>query len=193
MGGLIGATEILFAGSQLKITASIGASTLGPQKFEDAQEMFRVADEFLYRAKNEGRNKFIHSCVRDLTGRLKTALARRLDKARTKERERFTSRQSEISRLLSEESLAKLEREIELIEQELRQGVLFDRDARIEAIRRSKKEREEELIRRRTHLKELAEQLTFERKRVIDEVLPRRYALRGEAQCFPVAVEIWLP
>jgi len=40
---------------------------------------------------------------------------------------------------------------------------------------------------------ELREQLERERTRVLQHLLPRRYEMRGEAQVFPVAVEIRLP
>ncbi len=39
----------------------------------------------------------------------------------------------------------------------------------------------------------LRDQLAAERTRVVDHLLPLRHALRGDAQVFPVAVEIRLP
>ena len=91
------------------------------------------------------------------------------------------------------QSIAKLEREIADIEQELRQGRLFDLAGRLEKLRRSREELQEELRRRTTHLTELREQLDRERTRVLDNLLPRRFKLRGEVRCFPVTVEIRLP
>ena len=40
---------------------------------------------------------------------------------------------------------------------------------------------------------ELRKQLESERERVMRYLLPKRYALHGKAQVFPVAVEIRLP
>jgi hypothetical protein len=37
------------------------------------------------------------------------------------------------------------------------------------------------------------EQLARERKRTLNELLPKRYAMQGEAHVFPVSVEIRLP
>ena len=47
--------------------------------------------------------------------------------------------------------------------------------------------------RRRQHYEELREQLQIERERVLSGIIPRRFALRGTAQVFPVALEIRLP
>ena len=40
------------------------------------------------------------------------------------------------------------------------------------------------------HTEDLREQLNRERERIMNQLLPRRYSLRGEAQCLPVTVEI---
>jgi hypothetical protein len=53
--------------------------------------------------------------------------------------------------------------------------------------------KQEELDRRRHHYDELRAQLTRERERILKDLLPRRYAMEGDAQVFPVAVEIRLP
>jgi hypothetical protein len=47
--------------------------------------------------------------------------------------------------------------------------------------------------RRRGHYQDLAEQLKKEQTRVLTQILPKRYTLRGIAQVFPVTVEIRLP
>lgn len=50
-------------------------------------------------------------------------------------------------------------------------------------------------MRRRRHYEEIRDQLQRERerKRMLDHLLPARFALAGQAQVFPVAVEIRLP
>jgi hypothetical protein len=75
----------------------------------------------------------------------------------------------------------------------MKQGLLFDSESRVADLLRTREAREEELKRRQTHYAELKEQLARERERVVDRLLPARYALRGTAQCFPVAVEVVLP
>jgi hypothetical protein len=52
---------------------------------------------------------------------------------------------------------------------------------------------EEELELRTRHYQGLLESLELEQNRVLEQVLPRRFELRNQAQVFPVAVEIRLP
>ena len=98
-----------------------------------------------------------------------------------------------MSTLIEEQSLAKLETEIRELEIERRRGQLFDEEARLAELVSSQKGKEEELQRRRTHYELLRQQLSRERARVMEHLLPHRYALRGHVQVFPVAVEIRLP
>ena len=51
----------------------------------------------------------------------------------------------------------------------------------------------EELERRKHNYEEVRAQLAEERRYIIDEVIPKRFAMRGEAQVLPVTVEIVLP
>ena len=73
------------------------------------------------------------------------------------------------------------------------QGLLFDAERRLDELSRSEEDKREELARRQAHYEELRRQLAKERDRVIEHLLPKRYAMRGEAQVLPVAVEIRLP
>jgi hypothetical protein len=98
-----------------------------------------------------------------------------------------------LSHLIQEQSLARLEREIEELVAEQRQGTLFDTEQLVTELARSQRAKEEELARRRAHYEELRRLLDRERERVLDVLLPRRYAMRGDAQVLPVAVEIRLP
>jgi hypothetical protein len=129
----------------------------------------------------------------DLTRRLQQALDEERTVAFEREQERFKSRQGEVSQLIQSAVLGRLERELEELRLARQQGVLFDGEQRLDALLRSEQEKEEEVRRRKAHHEELARHLERERQRVIQYVLPRRYAMRGDAQVFPVAVEIRVP
>jgi superfamily II DNA or RNA helicase len=139
----------------------------------------------------------VRARLKTLAGELETRLIEMLAfekvEAIKREAERFRSRQGELSALIQEQTLASLEREVEDLKREQQQGFLFDQAERLAAMASSQKEKEEELRRRKAHYEALRDQLARERTRVLDHLLPRRYALRGKAQVFPVAVEIRLP
>lgn len=109
------------------------------------------------------------------------------------EEQRFRSRQGEVSALITENTVAKLEREINFLKAERAQGRLWDPDANVEDIDRTIESKQEEVNRRRMHYEEIRDQLSAERDRVLNRLLPKRFALEGTAQVFPLAVEIWLP
>ncbi len=98
-----------------------------------------------------------------------------------------------IWRLPNSHTLKKLEREVEGLKQERLQGVLFDQEERLEHIDRSIEEKQAEINRRNSHYEELRVQLERERERIMKHLLPKRYALSGEAQVFPVSLEVRLP
>ena len=93
----------------------------------------------------------------------------------------------------SDQLQARLAREIGQLAQRRRQGQLFDESERLAEIERSIEEKEEELGRRRHHYEEVREQLRRERTRILERLLPARFALAGSPQVFPVAVEVRLP
>jgi len=128
-----------------------------------------------------------------LTGALQAQLAVTGDEARAQEEERYRSRQGEVSTLISENTLAKLEREIERLKADRQQGFLFDEAAQLAAIDRSIEERQAEIARRTRHYEEVRAQLERERERIIKNLLPRRHAMPAPAQVFPVAIEVRLP
>ena len=133
----------------------------------------------------------------DYASRLTTDLKNQLEttgvQARRQEEERYRSRQGEVSVLIAENTLAKLEWEIEKLKIERRQGLLFDEEARIDLIDRSIEEKQAEISRRTRHYEEVRAQLERERERILKVLLPRRYALSAAAQVFPVAIEVRLP
>lgn len=129
----------------------------------------------------------------DLTQEVKTELEARRIAALKTENDRFVSRQGEVSELIARSTLLGLEKEITRLRSEKRQGMLYDSQNFLDEIDRSLEAKQEELKRRTEHYEELREQLRLERERVISRIIPKRYALRGEVQVFPVSVEIRLP
>jgi hypothetical protein len=136
---------------------------------------------------------FISRHTENLTNILHQNLISAGQIARRDEEERYRSRQGEISSLIVENTLAKLEREIDRLKDERRQGLLFDAAEGLDAIDRSIEEKEAELDRRRKHYEEIRIQLDIERNRILNDLLPRRYSMIGPAQVFPVCVEVRLP
>ena len=129
----------------------------------------------------------------DLTVNLRSVLEQVGAQARRDEDERYRSRQGEVSALIEENTLAKLEREIARLKHEKQQGMLFDADQRLEDIERSIEEKQEEIKRRTRHYEEVRGQLERERQRILGHLLPMRHAMAGEAQAFPVCIEVHLP
>src|SRR5262249_51702251 len=103
--------------------------------------------------------KFLVAHAKTLTAALQTQLERAGLQARKQEEERYRSRQGEVSSLIAENTLAKLEREIEKLKGERQQGLLFDAEARLDAIDRSIDEKHEEIARRTRHYQEVRDQL----------------------------------
>ncbi len=136
---------------------------------------------------------FVTDHAQSLTEDVKTQLDHEGARARQQEEERYKSRQGEVSALIAETTLAKLEREVSELQIKRRQGLLFDQDARLDVLERSIDEKQAEIQRRRHHYEEVRDQLERERERILKYLLPKRYALAGAAQVFPVAIEIRLP
>ena len=128
-----------------------------------------------------------------LTEKLSAQLKNDGEKAIADEDRRYKSRQGEISTLITENTIEKLEREIRQLKTRRMQPELFDTEGIMADIERSLRIKQEELEHRRRHYEELREQLSRERERIMKFVLPKRFALQGKAQVFPIAMEIRLP
>lgn len=136
---------------------------------------------------------FLERQADELTVKLTAALEGEREAAIGRETEGFRSRQGELSALVQQNTVQRLEREIAELEAQAKQTFLFDAEQRLEELLRSVAEKEEEIRRRTEHYQELAEQLRKERERVLGHIIPRRYTLRQKAQVFPIAVEVRLP
>ena len=128
------------------------------------------------------------SLTAEIEEQLSDDLAQALDDAN----EQYTSRQGEISKLISSNTVKRLEREIEELKKRRQQRELFDDSGLLQRIDTDINSKEDEIQLRKRHHEEVQDQLTKERKRITETLLPRRYTLRGEAQMMPVAVEIIL-
>jgi len=159
--------------------------THNPDDISAAKNIFEEADPEL--------KAFVSGYAEKLTNTLRQSLISAGQVARKEEDERYRSRQGEISSLIVENTLAKLEREIGRLKEERRQGLLFDAAEGLETLDRSIEEKEQELERRREHYEEVRAQLEIERDRVLNNLLPRRFSMSGPAQVFPVSVEVRLP
>jgi len=137
--------------------------------------------------------RFLTAYAQRLTSDLRRHVEAEGIQARERERERYRSRHGEVSSLIVENTLAKLEKEIGKLKVQKSQGLLFDEVEGIEAIDRSIEEKEEEIARRKRHYEEVRDRLERERKRILDYLLPKRHAMAGEAQVFPVCIEVRLP
>ncbi len=118
-----------------------------------------------------------------------------LDQARALEDEnaRYQSRQGEVSALIESNTLARLEKELVELKRQQAQGLLFNQLRELEEMESKIEAKEEELARRSRHYEEVREQLAQERERITKHLIPKRHAMRGDAQIMPVAVEIVLP
>jgi hypothetical protein len=129
------------------------------------------------------------------TQRYKAGAAARGDRSGSglRLREQFSG-SDETCRLepLGDQRRKSVEKRIEELAREQGQLAMFDGDRQAARLA-EQRILEEELLRHERHYEELRDQLNRERERVVDQLLPRRYAMRGDAQVFPVAVEIRLP
>ena len=140
-----------------------------------------------------GLRAWLHEYRSGLTRRLASHLRVDGEAARGREDERYRQRQGEVSALIEQSTLARLSREIEQLRERGRQGQLFDEADRLAEMERSIEEKQKELARRQRHYEEIRGQLQRERTRILDHLLPARFAMAGDAQAFPVALEIRLP
>jgi len=173
--------------------AHVPALTLrGALEIHDPEERERAGD-LLEGARPPGLRRWLREYRNALTERLRRRLATDGDTAHRREDERYRQRRGEVSALIAQSTMARLTREIEQLGERRRQGRLFDEGERLAEIEQSIEEKQEELRRRRHHYEEIREQLRHGRTRILERLLPARFALAGEAQVFPVAVEVRLP
>ena len=128
-----------------------------------------------------------------LTERLLRRLKTDEADARKREGRRYGQREGEVSALIEQSTVGRLEREIRELQVKRAQGQLFDEAGALDRLDRSIDEKTQEIERRRNHYEEIRSQLRRERSRILDRLLPARHALAGAASVFPVTAEVRLP
>jgi len=126
-------------------------------------------------------------CREELTDKLREQLNKDGEKARETEDQRYRSRQGEVSALIVENTLAKLERDIRRLKAERTQGRLWASQALLDEIDRSIEAKEQEQQRRHQHYEDVREQLARERQslRLVEQSPARWPAARYPAACEP--------
>jgi len=126
-----------------------------------------------------------------LTATITTVLQTARAEAAAHEKEGFDRRIREVSALQRTQSIEKIRREIEERRNlNLQYSLLEDV---VERAERELRDLEDELKRRQGQFGDLLERLTQEKQRILEQVIPHRFKLRGDAQVFPVTLEIRLP
>jgi hypothetical protein len=120
-----------------------------------------------------------------------TELGKRLVEAgkrvAAQEKQRFDKRRKELDKAISDNQIAKLEKEIAGYLERRQQYLFVELD---DEERRKLSDKQAELELRRRHYDAVLRRLADEEKRTLERVLPPRYRLRGEARVYPIAVEI---
>lgn len=133
--------------------------------------------------------------VRDLQAALTASLAGRMQASgrlvREQETKRFERRGKELENAVGENQLARLAKEAEKLRMRARQMSLFSEID--QEMKKRLADLDAELALRKSHYEQVQERLVAEAERTLERVLPQRYALRGEARVYPIAVEIRLP
>ncbi|MDE0443611.1 MAG: helicase-related protein [Gammaproteobacteria bacterium] len=125
---------------------------------------------------------WIRTHAEELTASLKDQLVADHNTARQREDERYRQRQGELSTLIEQSTVDRLEREIAELQDKQRQGQLFDEAEELSHVDQSIEAKRDEIARRKHLYEEIREQLRRERTRILDHLLPKRYALAGSAR-----------
>lgn len=134
---------------------------------------------------------FLSKYRQSLSATIQRQLEQAGNSAMEREKTAFHQRIVEVSNLQRTQSIEKIKREIEEQRQALAQQELFDEAS--DWAESKLRDLQDELQRRQSRFGDLQARLESERDRIVGEVLPRRHALRGQAQVFPVTVEIRFP
>jgi hypothetical protein len=104
----------------------------------------------------------------------------------------FKQRQAEIEKQVNR-SLKDIQKQMDAYLDEVSQDDLFKDTGEFTELDRAMRDLEAERQRQNSHHQDMKSFLSQEEARVLNDMLPRRYTLRGEVQVFPVTVEIRFP
>ena len=175
-----------------EVLEHIPLSELTRSKPCDSPEIIQQARELVSDCEYD-LQQFIKRYQSVLNGKLNAQLEIDRETVKKEENERFLSRQGELSAMIQQNTITNLEKQIAKIRVEMNQRSLLDESYRLEQMEKSLEEKQAEIARRTHHYDELREQLSRERDRVINKVIPSRFRMNGQAQVFPVALEVWFP
>lgn len=130
---------------------------------------------------------FVEQLQRTRTLDLNTRLVEAGKRVADQEKKRFNQRRKELDKAISDNQIAKLEKEIKEFLARRQQNLFQELD---DEDRRKLSDKQAELELRRRHYDAVLQRLAHEEKRTLERVLPPRYRLRGEAHVYPIAVEI---
>ena len=162
-----------------------GRATMNSADWDRARDLLGDADRDLRR--------WLRTHQDDLTKRLRAQLKTDEAEARKRENKRYQQREGEVSTLIEQSTVRRLEREISDLKVKREQGQLFDEAGALDKLDRSIEEKQQEIERRRGHYEEIRHQLRRERTRILNLLLPARFALSGDASVFPVTSEVRIP
>ena len=157
----------------------------------DPADLDRARD--VIAAANRMLRRWLHDHRADLTSRLRRQLETDGSAAAHREDERYRSQEGEVSTLIEQSTIGRLASEVANLRTKREQGQLFDETGRLARLERDIEEKEREIERRRHHYDEIRRQLRRERTRILERLLPARFALSGQARVFPVTIEVRLP
>lgn len=121
------------------------------------------------------------------TGEISKRLIDAGKRVAAQEKLRFDKRRKELDKAISDNQIAKLEKEIAGYLERRQQYLFGDLD---DEERRKLSDKQAELELRRRHYDSVLRRLAEEEKRTLERVIPPRYRLRGEVRVYPIAVEI---
>ena len=93
-----------------------------------------------------------------------------------------------MSELIQNNTVQRLEREIDDLQEQYEQRDLFEQHEN--ELKKTIARKTDEIELRTRHLTEMRAALEKERERVIDRVIPKRYALGSDVAVFPVTLEV---
>ena len=162
-----------------------GRSTTDSSEWDLARNLLGDAEHDLRR--------WVIAHQNDLTKHLCSQLKRDEATARERENKRYSQREGEVSALIEQTTVSRLEQEIVALKVTRQRGRLFDEAGILRKIDRSIEEKEREIERRRVQYGEIRNELRKERIRILNRVIPARFRLAGEARVFPITSEVRLP